>query len=425
MWPSSSVSRRQGGFSLVELLVAVAITVTVLTGVLGVFISVRQTIARGNSIQAGFELARGTFNIIEADLGSGFTSRSTGDTFKFFGSPIGMMFIGSMPDPSGSGETIRARITYVVYLPSKRNITFEVTEATQDLANNIQPGDLTTKTTYSLLRFVEPGVTDLDIYPFEWLNRLDGEYGGQINGELSYAVESVSPDFRVNFNYRNFVNDQYEDMFDNPTNVQELLPDEQVMVDAKKRELWLRMLAGDPSLPSAFSSGTVSGILNDDWQDFVVAENLAYEPPFGAISEPRIDPTNPAATSPAFFVYGTMLTFDRAPNRDRNDINGTPIYVPVPYWNSVYNFNRFDLEAILTPEFLRDELSIRGSAAEYLYSVAKPGDPLKRRMPELVGVRMGYQMESRFNGVPEFDKVFGQKIDIPAAYTRKPIGAAP
>jgi len=94
MFRSSNRETRRGGFSLVELLIAVAITVTLLTAIFTVFLSVMQAVARGHNTQKGYELARGTLHVIKQDVTASFTARDKGIDEQLFGTPIGMMLIG-------------------------------------------------------------------------------------------------------------------------------------------------------------------------------------------------------------------------------------------------------------------------------------------------------------------------------------------
>jgi hypothetical protein len=431
-WPNNSRTSGTEGFTLVELLVAVAITVTMLAAILSVFFAVIQTVTRGHNTQKGFELARGTMNVIERDLAVGFSARDIGDADKFFGAPMGMSFIVKNDSVHEGQPNKYARVTYVVYFPSRLTGQVEV-ESTEN------SGEFINVTTYSLLRYVEPGISELDSYPVDWLS-LAGSAETSVNAELSAAL---------NANYVNAFS-----AVRSPNSGGQFLPqyniseDELTALRAKKRELWLRMLAGHIGVPNAWdildlqarerlaNQGTPASGRVVLWEDYVVAENVAYQPSENALDFPLIDPSNPLTLDPTFFTYGAVLPYRNMTNAQtmlQMLQTRKPIYVALPYWNSVYNANGQLQRAMLPEQFIRDQFAVQqiplsDQAAEQtmvdLAWTVQLGSPLKPSMPELVGVRMGYQLESPFAGVPEFQEVFGQVIDLPSAYSRKQMSGA-
>ena len=87
-------NRARGGFTLVELLVAMTIFITVMSSVMFLFSAAIRISKQGFQSQDAFEIARGAMDILERDLSRSFTSRDHGDVFNFYGTPIGFTFIG-------------------------------------------------------------------------------------------------------------------------------------------------------------------------------------------------------------------------------------------------------------------------------------------------------------------------------------------
>ena len=425
MWRSSKIAKsRKGerGFTLTELLVATAITVIVLGGILGVLLSVMRATARGHAIQQAYELARGTYESIEGDLAAAYMSRDTGDDFVFFGCPFGFTFIAAL-DPDDPDRL--SRVSYFIHAESIYDGTIEFYDETT--------GGYIPKGTVSLVRYVEPGVTDLDWYPVDWVDdvvNLDVEgialpYWQNVSDELAgtlVTVSNFSDDALSILEAYSGVRSADPDRRDVPT-------EHDLMIRAKLREIWIRMLAGDPNLPSYFEASDPNrpSLTDLDWRDYVIAERLPYQTRGGdflvdtdgvySITRSMVDYTNPELVRPQYFTYGTRFNiFNTQGDYDLDgefnteldqDLASDSIDMFTTFWGSVYNVTH--AEYIYVP---------KGNVEPYgsLYSLGSPLDPA---MPELIGVSTGVELSSPFVGVPEFDEDFVQIIDVPVGYRRK------
>lgn len=450
MFPNSKHIRRQRGMSLIELLVAVAITVVLLSSILGVLLATMRTVARGNNIQKGYDLARGTYEVIEQDLSNAFASRDTGDHYKFFGTPIGMMFVGSAKGVVSHNAEGLARVTYVVHLNSTADEgnTVEIQSKTIDPNTGLASGEFIPVQTYSLVRYVETGVSDLDSYDFgnlgTWydvVNNVENpNYPAVFREEFARAVDSAG------FDISSYLYD--------PT-AGGVTKEQAILIEAKKRELYIRMLAGDPALPHAFNEvvraadGTITvipGFLRDEtgagvnWLDYVVAENVAFTPQnIGLFQQPSL-PNSLNFTSteereaapwgvwPAFFAYGTRENVQNVSDQvalgNTAGASPKPVELKSPYWGATYNAYAQRFNGNNTRDNnLRNAIELVINQFNYDVYAARLGSPLNPRIPEIVSIRMGYKLESPFNGVTEFDQTFAQVIDVPTAYTRKRLAA--
>jgi Tfp pilus assembly protein PilV len=96
------------GFSMVEMLVAMALLVTVISGVVFLYVGAVNTVRQGYKAIDNFEIGRTTLAAIERDLERAFTARQYGQFFQFHGSPNAMMYVGVLEN----GEL--GRVTYAV-----------------------------------------------------------------------------------------------------------------------------------------------------------------------------------------------------------------------------------------------------------------------------------------------------------------------
>lgn len=327
------------GFTLTELLVSLTISVGVLGAIFIIFNAGNRSLRQGYMTIRGFDLARGTFNILESDVDTAFTQRELGDDNKFFGTPIGFTYVGTANPGTGAGAANIpqiARVTYVVYYGDPLNpasgqrgsdrVIIEQTYDEQDEAlgdpNRFFQGQ--SVITYSMLRFVEPGVGDLDSYPsINGLPMWDALASGEsAESQLiaAYLAEPIidAPALDYAFGGR----DNLGRRVGTPT------PEQQHLQDARKRELWIRMLSGDPRLPNIWE------ILGREPRDFVVAENI-YLPENIA---PLIPELNDSFY--AFFRYGVsrrspmLLQFNTATGAIELDADtGQPLMYEGPTGN--------------------------------------------------------------------------------------------
>jgi len=361
------------GVTLVELIVALAVFSSLTVTVFAVFLGSMRAIKTGEVTMGAYEEARAALNIIERDLTTCFTSRDRGDYYTFFGTPIGMTFVGLVRSNQwdNAGEPNIARVTYVFH----RN-----TVATFDDVDG-QP-----VTTYSLIRYVENNRQDLDTFDVPW-------YDDQ---QLSLLEPGPNGEQRL----RDFL-DWAPGYFVNSARPDSLTPTEQQLVNAKKRELWIRMLAGgDRVLPDIWAywdwrARQLDPSISDDGKDpldYLVADGVVSQWTDSSGAHPAAIEL-PYSGRP-FFQYGRFTG-------NPDDIMADKGIEFTPYWNS-------ELNAPLDSE---DVLGRRRVANEV-------GSPLTPRLPAVVAMHIPFAFKSPYPGAPDFKREFSQIVDVPTAYTR-------
>jgi prepilin-type N-terminal cleavage/methylation domain-containing protein len=385
------------GFTLVEMLVAVALITTITTAVVAMLIAALRVTKKGAQSIQGYELARGAFNQIERDLTVAFTARDFGQSNQFFGTPMGMTFVGVgenavNPDAVTKAESGKlCRITWVLY--QERSGQFDLEDRNDVNRNPFRPPGVLT---YSLLRFVELGTGDID----------------------NFRV-LVAPGYATGNNSQYVSLEQFVNIAANelgaPAMQQFLTANESALLNLgmeheaikqmRLREIWVRLLAGDPIMTN---DGTVTfwgdGTLLDNRpaiRDYVVAENILLP---GATNQQvsiewgtnRVDDDGDFIADPldvdecpGFFQYGMMRS-------------GASLPVLLQYWQSELN-----LDNVITP-------TIDG-----LLESDRIGSPVSPRIPEVVHVTLGFGMASPFPGSPDFlPTPFQQTIELPSGYVR-------
>jgi len=88
----------RAGFSLVEVVVAMAILVTVLSSVVLLYNGAVRTTLQGYANIDNREIGRTVLNSIERDMETAFTAREYGKFYQFHGTPNGFSYVGVLPD---------------------------------------------------------------------------------------------------------------------------------------------------------------------------------------------------------------------------------------------------------------------------------------------------------------------------------------
>ena len=402
----------QAGFSLVELLVAMAITATIMTAIVALFASSISAFRRSDLAIEGHEYARMTFGALERDLRVSFTSREFGDYYTFFGTPLGMTFVGASGQRLGAADAAEdnlSRTSYVIYLggqspeevaAGERGTGFYITE-------DPDTGESVGVFTYSLLRYSERNASDLDNFMVTLPSGEEISLEAMLRGAplTAFPVEDFTGrSYRERVQFMRQELEAFEadlsifQYFDQMTG--EFVPltpaAQEHFVRAKKRELWLRMLGGDPNLPRFWADRAVFEDQRPQARDYVIAENIAVldrpdwqefllaEGAWDEAWEPI--PTLPFLGAWPFFEYGRL------------DAGGE--LRTTPYWQAAENTMPFGFEPEL---FLTDA----------------QGSPLRPRLPESVVVRLPITLQSRHQGIPDFRRVFDTAIRVPSAQTRR------
>jgi len=348
------------GFTLTELLVATAIFAIIMSAVAALFVASLSAVRSGYQSQEAFETARGTFNVLERDLTTVFTSRDFGQHYQFYGNEYGMTMVGLIRSRDASGREYSriGRITYVIYPVVLRGndgayyvtepFAYEYARRTgiADAGLSIEGFYRTRGVRYTgpdpnsdagsveiavaaLIRYVEPGVSDLDSFPFDW-NELAQFYQGnpeyppagngltireQLDSSLEFTTGPANPSSDTRILAR--LDSAREQMF-----------------AAKKRDLWLRMLScqeywipqlntGAAILPNPWGrrDPNTQAVMEPSWllggpnaagntnvvdpRDFAIAENIGVSTGANAVGFP-MRPYRPTAPFVPFFEYGRV-----------------------------------------------------------------------------------------------------------------------
>ncbi len=327
-------ARSRRGFSLVELLVAVTLLMTFMAAIAMLFTTSLRAMKTGMQVIEANDEARGAFRVLERDLNAVFTSRNYGDYYSFFGTPFGMSMVGLIR--VGEDYNI-GRISYVI-----RN--------TGDSFDSVVDG--TPINIAQLIRFIEPGVEDLDSYPIDWQAIATDPFGEypDFNNTLSAAAGLAAGTFDA-------------------ANLALLSPRDEERLNAKKRELWLRMLAGDASIALPEIWGV--SFLDEDPLDYVVVSNVVVSP------DPYAEP---------YFRYGGAA-------------NGMGAIAMIHSWYGDSS----------TLDFMDPPLPD---------TVIVDWSPLTPHLPSLVEVNVILQFESVHVGAPDYARPVRYTFDVPVGYER-------
>jgi|GEM_PF-3708299 len=116
---------RQGGFTALELLVAIAIFVTLMAGVVSMFTGIIRTVQGSHATMDAMENIRASMAVFESDVKRAFASLEQEDARSFYGEPTGFAYVGV--DRNGKPS----RVTYTLHVDPEqteqdRLVTLEV-----------------------------------------------------------------------------------------------------------------------------------------------------------------------------------------------------------------------------------------------------------------------------------------------------------
>ncbi len=449
LWP---VSRpRQGsataGFTLPELLVALAIFATIMSGLFLMFNGVNRTVRQTTAVTESFEIGRSLLHVMQQDLTTAFTAREHGDKYQFYGRPDGFMLIGMRP---GGGL---GRVHYVIYRgPGVTNDQFRtvIIERASDVAQRIQSQARETAARLNLPR------EDQELAPETALQAYLAAFDIPVDSS-GLRPASVLIEHQVIVNTGSVL--RYEesknnlDSFDGIPAVwldeggeflffPELFamhqlaqlvrtaanPDRQLhtidagviqtMLDARRRELWLYRLSHEFPV--------VTGKVPND---FVIADRIllaanVLDPNTGApmFLPPPLPPGIPMDIMylPAYFHYG------------KGDIGSDRQVLLKSYFNANENLDPLDmgggdvgyLDFMRTPSpdmlVAFDRTLTRARQDKSRSSLA--GSPLEPALPYVVVPGFWIMMERPQIGMADSRRWFSQMVHVPSAFTRAPVG---
>jgi prepilin-type N-terminal cleavage/methylation domain-containing protein len=349
----------KGGFTLTELLVSTAIFAIMMTAIGALFVASLHAVRAGYQSQEAFETSRGTFNILERDLSTVFTSRDFGQYYQFYGNEYGMSMVGllQLRDDSGREYTRIGRISYVIFPVVVRGADgyFYVTEPfaldyDKKVGTNNEAGRApeflrTRGVRYSgpiqnseqgqrevaiaaLVRYVEPGVSDLDSFPFDW-NELVDFYEGNPEFPASNSPNSMRSQLNASL--------EAGGLSTNPSTDLRLLARldsaRDQMFAAKKRDLWLRMLSGQKFWIPRLVNGVA--FLPDIWKDGWLNNGAPVNPrDYVAVDNIGIFTPQDYWTTWPLMAYSPQSSLGYKPFFEFGRITADTSVDLMPFWNS-------------------------------------------------------------------------------------------
>lgn len=487
MSPSNSDIRRAGaaraGFTLAELLVAMVIFLTLMGGVAALYAGAARTVQQGQRAIQNFETARALMSALDQDLKAAFTARQYGQYFQFFGRPEGFMFVGQL----ANGQL--GRVTYVTN-PNVNTKTFETsvyerwdfvkqrmerqtrawaqrynldadaawaTVEAAFLASYPPPATpdslvefSVTITTQSLLRYVEPGVNDLNTFDLSKIRQAvnsamnwpifdpDNPYYDQPDGDgdaiandgiagtlYAQMLAAINPQAPLNISsatdMRNLLLQAQVDAAQNQQFLYVMRPQFiTVLLQAKQREIWLRLLADDTSmgLPSFWKDPQNPGDLRPDRRDYVIADDI--------LARGRL------RTADGTTWIDLLLPENDGYSRPRLILDMYDVPQVFTYANAKSDFTEFfntleripgyaDFMALGAPD-VADFKAFDDVLANYFAgeraSATETGSPLTPRLPALVQPGFWVVTEKPTVNAADFRRWFTQLVEIPAGAGR-------
>ena len=307
-----AAGRGARGFTLVELLMAVAIFMLLVGGIFVLFIGSLRAVRQGYMTNEAHEMARGAISAIERDIVVSFTSRERGDYFDFYGGPLGLCLTGRVRN-NADGNSEIARISYVlVPMETVEPGKDHVIKANNPFYNPDNPaadpyrnpnGESTQDLDYllyAMVRYAEPGEGDLRQLMLNWMEeplRPGGTVtlGQYIDEEVTRVREGRTLTGR-DFDGATFSRslpgiapaccpegEEPDDDLREQCEDEVFTRCEEGIRTSVLCETWLRMLSGgDDILPSAWEDRFLNrGIMPGDprWRtpkDFVLLDHLAF-----------------------------------------------------------------------------------------------------------------------------------------------------
>ncbi|HPC18551.1 MAG TPA: prepilin-type N-terminal cleavage/methylation domain-containing protein [Candidatus Hydrogenedentes bacterium] len=375
------------GFTLVELLVAIALFAVLMSGVVMLFVgSVRSARTSYQQIDA-FEKARSALTIIQDDLIHSQMSVDRGDSRTFYGTPIGMTFIKKTKTTVGSDNYKCSRVTYVVYnrIIYKNNLIQDVgdpdntsTDAypyrfPEALEDYIAGYDTNGNPVY----FPDGMPRFRDAYPYPLLKYFENDMDNLNNFPVPWLDERGNPT-RFGAILNNLLSERPDSMGNIITVTKKRLTEEQnKILWSTKCEMWIRMLAGGDSGIDNINFWAESNL---DPLDYMVTDNI-----LSTLSPNRISASYPPGRD-----------FSADPNMNRKD---------EPFGGSVFFGYRENTDF--------EDDTPNGNQNKY----ARPWW-LEDRWPKIVTMSFWLMFESPYPGAPDFKRHFSLQINIPAAYAR-------
>jgi len=427
----------RAGFTLAEMLVAIAIFMVLMSGLLLLFSGSLRTVRSGYQTIDAYEQARGAIAVIHNDLTIAFSASDAAENYNFYGTPIGMTFVGLVrsEDSNTHADLNIGRISYVIYNLNPDN--HELMTDEDIFPEALEDGNVNRNGyPYPMLRFVEQGVGDIDSLPLRWDESIDpDDPGGDTPNDVLDALYNEDPRFHGW-----------------PENTPVCKDCEDDYRQALRREIWIRVLAGgdaeiDP-WPGDEDKGfyffspiqwrtdlspeeirkirfsalyknikeyliTHEGIAIDEaelralkqawWGNYVLANNIISaktqeERNATADWQNEVERKNAWNRGINFFDYD--YTYISPVDVDTDE----PRKLDNPWWNDMRSLNCDPLNH----EWRLNKPNFNNS--KYCYDSC---------LPAVVSTTFWMMFESPYPGAPDFKRRFCEQVFLPAAYSRE------
>ena len=453
--------RHKQGFSLTELIVAMAIFTVLMAGLLALFSGVVKTVRQGYRFMDATEIGRSTLQVMQRDLEGSCVNTELRDAYMFYGRPEGFMFIGA----HGGGQL--GRVTYVITRYADADNTIDenrpfstvvglpwtaVRDAVvaQGMDQGVfeshygtEPADFNVPTDFevwielgSVVRYEERNVSDLETFNLQGLQDPSGvamrwpeinayatldeivtvepnyaQAGGLYNEELyKHMLSSIRQwpfidayqwDLRVILADQNPDRPLYALTL---TTVQDLLR-------AKQREIWIRWLANDATLglPS-FWKGYGAGVPDPrpDVRDYILADRVVVR---AILLEP--DTTIPIYANNE--NYGNASVFNTAGYFSYMDYNKGQRQGALTWQDSANLPGYTAYMESLFPKFAILDFDAEILKSDVVGSFHEAGGP---RLPCFVIPDFWVMMEEGSGQGGDYRRRFTQAIEIPSRIAR-------
>jgi len=354
------------------MLVAVAVLMVLMAGFAMLFTGSVRTVRSSLQQTDAYDRAGGALSSIKADLLGSFNGRDAGNKFSFYGTPIGMTFVGLVKNrseyagydknatPMENTDLRLARVTYVLHHNGPYDIFPGGIDGTADAYS------------HRLLRYVEMNAADLDSFPVKWdttlaprsetdtiMDVIDTEFTRVYGDPNSYPVEFVESFYR-----------------------------------AKKCEFWIRMLAG-----------------GDEWGGIGVPD--AWLSPETYLGRGPEDLPQDGSAYLQFVLTDSVVT--TVPPFSRLEF-AVPGYNDYPFSGQAlfdYDYARPEENPLSSNCWWNDPRSINCWGGSSFCSDTS--------LPEIVSVSIMLMFKAPYPSAPDFQKLFTMQVNLPAAYTRQTI----
>ena len=476
-------ARHSAGFTLVELLVALAIFMLIMGSLAMLLSGSISTVNQSYAMMNAMERARGAMAVLESDLKTAFVSPEKRQFFQFYGEPNGFMYSGQLVNGGfgrvtyavhvdnanppmqgiGSSETVSfvmpygdvarqfARVLCPVSPDDKTasnidknddgvpditiaGVDASVTTSELDAWNAAKPNNGFDLYAERIFRQIYPGIAPADFeYPIEFTIRIQRgvllRYEERGQSTLSEFSDSAMSGIFTSADGQSSI----AAPFGSPAAAQSVLaefPQEtgEKLDRLQKNHYWVRMLSGnlplngvvDPFTPLPKFWAEDGRTDGKRWRDFVVTEGILVAAELVLPGTDQVILGQDSATGKAAMINALdMSSFFSFGIEDGSDRKS---------FNTLWNMPSVSAAGVADPGKPMFNYFLFGTPETFAEALRvqvynyTPGDPLKTRLPAWVAPAFWIFGDPPRTGAPPFHQWFQQKVDIPSAYLRDSTG---